>query len=294
MNQYGLPLTTPSVQTILPAIIQSGIVVGWYPIASHSFAGTETSFTLSDGTVVPITTVTKDNGMEGVQQYMAAVFPLGIANNYAPWASSLLIKPDAGYYRWWSLPTETWMLHFGYGTLLESLHTRLNISNAQPAAPGAPTVTTPAAITWQASIAFADLTGDCEFFDFNWITTFRASTTGVDPLRVVVVSNPAGHGSRPDLRHDPDPASGRVVCRHLRLHVQRDRYRGSNYGSDLQPHGPVTSPPARSLSVLSKGLDDSRCRGPLSFPARFHGPKTVNMGCQLSHEPCLLATQSQV
>jgi len=188
MNQYGLPLTTPSVQTILPAIIQSGIVVGWYPIASHPFA----SFTLSDGTVVPITTVTKDNGMEGVQQYMAAVFPLGIANNYAPWASSLLIKPDAGYYRWWSLPTETWMLHFGYGTLLESLHTRLNISNAQPAAPGAPTVTTPAAITWQASIAFADLTGDCEFFDFNWITTFRASTTGVDPLRVVVVSNPAG------------------------------------------------------------------------------------------------------
>lgn len=191
-TKYGLALTASITQTILPALTQDGLVKGWYPIASHVFTGSETSFTLSDGTVVPVMSVTKDKGMEGVQQYMAAVWPKGLASNYFPWASSVLVKPDAGYYRWWSLPTETWMLHFGYGTLLDSLHTRMNISAVVPSNPSAPTVTTPLALTWNASIAYDTLTGDCEFFDFNWITLFKSQTTSMDPLRIVVVSNPAG------------------------------------------------------------------------------------------------------
>lgn len=191
MNKYDLPLTTPSVQTIVPAMNRSGVVYGWYPITSHSFSGVERTYTLSDGLVIPITTVTKDKGMYGVQQYMAAVFPLGIANDYKPWASTLLIKPDSGYYRWWSMPSEGWVLHFGSGSLIESLSTRMNISAVLPAVPGAPTVTTPLALSWQASIPFEALTGDCEFFDFNWMTLFQSQSTTLTPLRIIVLTNPA-------------------------------------------------------------------------------------------------------
>jgi len=197
-NKYGQALVAPITQTILPVMTKDGLVKGWYPIASHTFSGSETSYTIPDGTnggagiSVPVTTVTKDKGMEGVQQYMAAVWPSGLAANYFPWASPSLVKPDAGYYRWYSLPVETWMLHFGYGTLLESLHTRMNISAVVPSNPSAPTVTTPLALTWNASVEYDTINGDCDFFDFNWIALFKTQTTSMDPLRIVVNSVPSG------------------------------------------------------------------------------------------------------
>lgn len=188
MNKYGLALTAPSKQTILPAMTQDGIIRGWYPITLTTFVGTETSFDLVDVTV-PLMTVTVDTDSP-VKQYMAAVWPVGLRFNYQPWVSSVLVKPDDGYYRWWSAPTTTWFLHYGKGLFLDSMASSLNRAGAAGITPpGGPTVGTPKDITWQASVAYSALNGDCTFFDFNWVQLF--TTTGeTKPLRIEVVALP--------------------------------------------------------------------------------------------------------
>ena len=194
MNQYGLPLSAPIAQTIIPAMNQSGIVYGFYPITKTTFAGTETSFVLPD-TTVPITTVTVDS-LNGITQYMAAVFPLGIAANSQPWASASLIAPGNGAYRWFSQATETWMLHFNAGTLLTALAGNMAPVVSAPASPSAPTVAPPQALTFNGSVKYNALNGQCNFFDFNWINLFTATQEQV-PLSITVVSNPAPIGSAP-------------------------------------------------------------------------------------------------
>jgi hypothetical protein len=196
MNKYGLPLKTPIIQTILPAMNDHGIMYGWYPISATTFTGAETTFTLPDsgnggaGTVVPLKSVTTDSG-NGVPQYMGAVWPTGLAFNYMPWASSLLQPADEGEYRYYNMPAETWVLNFGHGPLLTGLSGKMNITVGVSTTPGAPTVTTPEALSWQASLAYQTLLGDCEFFDFNWVTLFQASSGTAQALRIVVTSNPA-------------------------------------------------------------------------------------------------------
>lgn len=187
MNKYGLPLSTPSTQTILPAIREDGLVVGWYPIVQTTFTGAETSFTLPDCTV-PLKTVTVDS-TTGLKQYMAAVFPKGLAFNTQPWASNSLVSPSDGYYRWWSMPTETWVLHYGQGMFLGGLSSSLDRAGAAATpAPSAPSVATPQARTWQASVSYAMLSGNCPFFDFNWVTLFT-STGETKPLRIEVLTS---------------------------------------------------------------------------------------------------------
>lgn len=191
MNKYGQPLAANITQTILPAILTSGVVIGWYPIASHAFTGAETTYSVGDITV-PVTTVTQDSGI-GVPQYMAAVWDAKIYRadgQLQPWASVNLQKPDSGYYHWYSMPTEGWVEHFGLGTLLTDLTSRMNATAALPSSQSAPSVTTPLALTWTASVNYEQLNGDCEFFDFNWVTLFLASSTGPDPLRITTLTNP--------------------------------------------------------------------------------------------------------
>lgn len=196
-NQYGLPFVAPIRQTILPAMTQDGIVVGWYPITATTFSGNETTFTIPDGTnggagfAVPLKTVTQYSGI-GMPQYMAAVWPSGLAKNYFPWASNLLQKVDAGYSRWYSMPTESWFEHFTPGSLIAGLGGgTLNLTVSAATNPSAPTVSTPATYTWQASVLYATLNGECPFLDFNWVTLFNAksATKGV---RIVTTTQPAG------------------------------------------------------------------------------------------------------
>lgn len=189
MNKYGLALKTPSVQTLIPVMNKSGVMYGFYPITSHSFTGAETNYALSDMTT-PLTTVTVDSD-QYVKQYMAAVYPLGIAANYQPWASSNLIAPGDGASRWFSMPAESWFLHFSKGTLVQSLTQNMNQVVTLPAVPGAPTVVTPQAMTFNGSISYAALTGGCSFFDFNWTTTF-VTTGDMVPLSILPLTNPAG------------------------------------------------------------------------------------------------------
>jgi hypothetical protein len=187
-NRYGLPLTKPSIQTILPAMTEDGVVHGWYPITQTTFTGGETSFTLPDCTV-PLKTVTVDSDSV-VKQFVAAVWPKGLRWNYFPWASSSLVAGDDGYFRNWSLPTSTWVLHYGKGVFLDGITSSLNRpGTAVPTPPGAPTVSTPKSLNWQASVAAMMFTGDCKFFDFNWVTLFT-STGETVPLRIEVLTNP--------------------------------------------------------------------------------------------------------
>jgi hypothetical protein len=188
MNKYGLPLSTPSTQTILPVLTKDGRVHGWYPIVETTFTGAETSFTLTD-IEVPVTSVTVDTDSP-VKQYMAAVWDIGLPHNVKPWASGQLISPDDGYYRWWSMPTVSWFLHFGKGVFLDAMSTTLNKESAGAISPpGVPSVNSPQTLSWQASVSYSAFSGDCSFFDFNWVQLFTSSGE-TKPLHIEVVSLP--------------------------------------------------------------------------------------------------------
>lgn len=198
MNKYGLALAAPVTQTILPVMTETGNVIGFYAIASTEFDGTETTTTTSDGVVVPLKTVTVDANpeMRAVAQYMAAVWPRGLAVKYEPWASADLIAPGEGSYSWWSMPTQSWVHHFGKGFLLEAIQNNLEV-NVAPRLPGPPTVPDASsnAQTWTASASYQALMGDASFFDFNWMTVFSAkNNNGADPLRISVLANPPAVG----------------------------------------------------------------------------------------------------
>ena len=173
MNKYGLPLAQPSEQTIIPAMTEDGKLRGWYTIETTEFTGEETEFVLID-CIVPLKSVTVDS-QQGVKQFMAAVWPVGLPHNEEPWASSSLLGVEDGYFRWYSLPSQGAVLHYGPGGLIGSLQTSLAILPPTPAVPGAPTVAD-AAIMWYASIDYAMLNGNCTFFDFNWITQFLGTS----------------------------------------------------------------------------------------------------------------------
>ncbi len=209
--QFGLPLAQPSAQLILPIVLTSGAVKGFFPITSTTFQGTETSFTLSDG-AVPITTVTlppKNNtgtyDENRVSQYMAAQWPE--VDDYAqPWRGyTELVSSDVpntiGFYSWWSMPAVMWFQHFGRGSYLEAMKFNLDkYVTAPPSPPGPPVVTTPQTLNWATSLNAVAFSTNCAFFDFSWTSLFKTqfiedpSQAGntVIPLTISIVSNPAG------------------------------------------------------------------------------------------------------
>jgi hypothetical protein len=171
-NQYGLPLTEPSTQTLLPVITQNGRVMGFYPISKTTFEGTETTYALTQGSV-PITTVTlapknlqNISRYQRVPQFMAAQWP-SAQDQQTPWRGySELVTVDQpnniGYYSWWSMPVNSWFHHFGKGVLLDSL--QFNMADyvyAAPAAGEPPTVTTPQALNWSTTANAASFSASC-------------------------------------------------------------------------------------------------------------------------------------
>lgn len=200
MNQYGLPLAAVSRQTILPAMTRDGRVIGFYPIAAQDFTGAETSLVLSDGVVVPVSSVTVDRNqaLRAVTQYMAALWETGTPWKMAPWASADLIEPGEGRYSWYSMPSSTWVTHFGKGIMIEAIQNNLDTNIASLSTPDLPPEASDGAQVWTASAAYASLTGSNAFFEFNWTTVFAAkNTTNRDALRIQVVSNPAPINGEP-------------------------------------------------------------------------------------------------
>jgi hypothetical protein len=212
-NQYGLPLAAPSTQTVLPVLTTSGNVVGFFPIASTTFAGTEKSFVLADGSV-PITTVTlapknltNVNDEQRVEQFMAAQWP-EVEDGLTPWLgyTELVyssVPNTLGFYSRWALTPTKMINFFGRGVYLDSLKFSLaDFVNPSAASPGNPQVTTPQALRWATSIDMAAFDPNCAFFDFSWTTLFNAKfnpdtntqNTGnfVVPQSISIQSNPAG------------------------------------------------------------------------------------------------------
>jgi hypothetical protein len=108
---------------------------------------------------------------------------------YEPWASADLVDGSKGLYRWYSMPTQSWFLHFGTGLYIGGL-----MHNLAPVVPD-PTDPTPPpgesnAMEWAASVDYTSLFGPCAFFDFNWMEVFLQRRQSY-PLRIEVVSNPA-------------------------------------------------------------------------------------------------------
>ena len=212
-NQYGLPLTEPSVQTVLPILTTSGNCVGFFPIAQTTFEGTETTFTLTEGPV-PITTVTlapknKTNvwDEQRVEQFMAAQWP-EVDDAISPWGGytelvSANVPNNIGFYSRWALTPTKMINFFGRGAFLDSMKFDMaKFVNPSAATPGNPEVTTPLALRWATTVNLASFEATCGFFDFNWATLFNAvfnpdensQNTGnfVIPLSIAVESNPGG------------------------------------------------------------------------------------------------------
>lgn len=248
--QFGLPLETPSKQTVLPAITSKGMLMGFYPIANTTFDGTEETFALSDYTV-PITTVTlpprvQDGVGSGhgsrVAQYMAAQWPEKIEGQQ-PWiGSASWISPNnTGYFSWWSLPTEAIMKHFGRGLLINSLLVRMDVSTTTT--PGAPTPpdASDGALKWIVSLDEVSLDTNCPFFDFNWPALFQTSFVSDDtqqgdavlPLRIDTVSNPPDSTFKAvivqTLGGQQAVAGGGVIYNTIRVMKLADRVAAGDY-----------------------------------------------------------------
>ena len=190
MNSYTKPLAAPSTQTVLPAMLEDGRVVGWYPITETAFARTELTFTLDDNVEVPLKVVTVDSNTE-VIQYVAAVWPTGLANDYQPWASGQLVSVADGNFRIWNMTTQGSRVREGGGVLVEALRTGMNPYLQASEVNVNPDVNPSVTLQWKTSLPYTLLTGGCTFFDFNWMSLMMdTADTGLQPLRIEIVSNP--------------------------------------------------------------------------------------------------------
>jgi hypothetical protein len=207
--QFGLPLNSPSTQSLLPVLDQYGKSMGFFPIASHTFTGAETTYALASGSVT-ITTVTlppkiqNSSNISRVPQYMAAVYtPAQVS--LKPWLGhtefvSSAIPNNIGFYSWWSMPTSGWFQHFGEGVYLESFQFNMNkYVYAAPAGQGNPTVSN-GALRWACTVNQQAFQTNSSFVDFNWVDLFaaaikeKAGSVGqaVIPLSITTTANPAG------------------------------------------------------------------------------------------------------
>jgi hypothetical protein len=216
-TQFGLPFTAPVTQTILPVIIprqSTAQVVGFFPITSHQFAGTETTYVVQSGQpAAPVTTVTLPtlNSTPGytppVSQYMAVVYEWNDTTQdpliTQPWGgySNFINSTTSGWYSRWSTPTGIQQHAFSWGTLLGSFKVGMGVYPAYVA----PTPSTPSpsngALRWAVTVNLASVEPQCTFFDFNWMDLFNQSlpaaqqvggTNPVVPFEIVTTSQPSG------------------------------------------------------------------------------------------------------
>lgn len=210
--QFGLPLNAPSKQTIIPILDHYGRAYGFFPIASHTFTGAETSYVLADGTV-NITTVTlppklqNNTNVSRVSQYMAAVYtPAQVS--LKPWRGfAEFVSSDnpgtIGFYSWWSMPPGNWFQHFGAGVFINSFEFGMSeYAYTPPAGQGNPTVGNAAAtMTWSTVVNLAAFENQASFIDFSWTALFQTTLKNnpnyspgeqVIPLSITTTSNPAG------------------------------------------------------------------------------------------------------
>jgi hypothetical protein len=282
--QLGQPFPAgfTSKQTVLPIITAAGVVMGFYPITSTTFTGTETTFALASGTV-PITTVSlpPKNSTPLLEDYrneyyMAAYWPdpattasmtnTGhpvIFRNFSPWRGYPEFvdgqKPKSlGYYSWWSMPATLWRQHFSKGTYLNMLTNNLDFPLPTPPTTNPPTPVTPVTLRWACTANAETLLLDCAYFDFNWVTEFQLVYqpdpdqigNGTIPMSISVVSNPAGGFFKASVVQGLGQTilpGGGVVYDTIRILKLEDPTAGSytfNFSISASINGQIVSVPA--------------------------------------------------
>lgn len=198
-NKLGAGLTAPSTQSILPVLCGgNGQLLGFYPIASTTFDGTETSFTLSQGdikiTSVKLPPRVNDGSGYGVVEYMAAYFDGPTDLRTEPWLGyqEFISNNDLGYRMQWYQPTVGSGYVLTRGIFLSALEVSMDQTPYVPDVPVPPTGGN-ATIYWKAKLGLNAAQYECAFFDFNWVVLFNAKTEGRhNPMRIEFISNPPG------------------------------------------------------------------------------------------------------
>lgn len=173
-------------------------IVGFFPIASTSFDGNETTFNLNSGAVnVTSVHLPPDYTKERASEFMIAWYDVDDAR-HEQWRGhpSFVSAADSGFYSRWILAETSVTQRQGNGTLIGSLVKGLDVTTYVP--PSSPTAPTAAngSLRWAVSISLVDL--DCAFFDFNWVDLFNAKPpvgvvpAGLTGLAIVPTSQPAG------------------------------------------------------------------------------------------------------
>lgn len=204
--QFGLALSSPVTQTILPVIENMGssaLVLGFFPIAKTTFQGTETTFALSSGSVgiqsyTIADRINSGHGLDGIPQYMAMVLSYRQATDriYLGYTDFVNAGND-GYFSSWVMPSRDWMQRYNAGALLSSLQVGMATQNyAIPSNPSNPSADN-GTLTWATSVDLSTNGSQCAFFDFNWLDLFNSSPVATNkgqviPLSISTASNPAG------------------------------------------------------------------------------------------------------
>lgn len=214
-NTFGIKFPTGVTvkQTILPVMTVFNRIVGFFPIASTTFDGTERTYALASGTI-PITSVAlpaknETSYLDENRQelFMVAFWPEGTGElstttnpNTLPWrrdpddAGKQLTtfrdlepwlgypefvdggRPKAiGYYTWWSMPAVLWKNYFGRGVYLDALVNDMDEPIVARDPTPNPPVTTPQTLRWACTANKESFQLDCAWYDFNWITQFKTA-----------------------------------------------------------------------------------------------------------------------
>lgn len=211
-------------------------IVGFYPIASTEFVGSETSFSLASGNVrLAAIELPYQPGNSRVSQYMVAAFDA--AESYREnWLghSSFVPAHATGNFARWILPVSVITHEKVDGILIGGLSRNLDVTYTPPPAPTPPSVDD-ATIRWAAQVAL-DGVGPCAAFDFNWIDLFQAKLpSGVDFLKTTNLTitptvQPAGLPMKSSvLQHQLIGANGQPVFNTVRVLVLKPSIEAGDY-----------------------------------------------------------------
>lgn len=206
-------------QSFLPVLDVYGSIIGALGITSTTFDGTETSIS-AGGTTVSLNRYTlpergTQSGMIPVKQMMVVIIPQErmYLKEWLGWSAFLSVS-DFGNYR---------IVRSSVGvTVLESLGVLFNMTfNLAQALTFAASPTPPAAsngaLGWAATIPGTDHIN--VFFDTNWVNLFNATKgSNKDPIRLDVVSNPAGVPLKAMLVGATDSSTSQLAfCNTIRI-----------------------------------------------------------------------------
>lgn len=205
-------------QSFLPVVTDIGKVVGLFAIPLTTFAGTETTFNLSVGSVsISLKTLPTTNQIVRIPQYMAAVFTHAQSFSkayaqYAEWIPIEAIAPSSS----WLNNHLTYGLSYFSGILLTCLQQGFTAQIGAPIV-SPPSVGNPAAtMNLTVNTPFANVDG-ATFFDFNWVDIFKAGFPTKTPASIQVTAQPGQADLLAYIIMSGQPVVGQIVQNTVRI-----------------------------------------------------------------------------